>query len=73
MGDEAGFHHFETGPLPTPPLWRVPVEPATGYEDGEFRIRARTAEKAAQRARSYMGLTPTGPAERIEEDDHGSD
>lgn len=61
------MRHYEIPPLPPEPLWRVPVEPSAGYRDGEFRVRARTAEKAARRARAYMGLTPTGPAERIEE------
>lgn len=58
--------HFTISPLPPEPLWRVPVEPCVGYRDGEFRIRARNAEHAAERARSFMGLTPTGPATRID-------
>lgn len=61
-------HHYEIPPLPPEPLWRVPVEPSPGYPDGEAEIRARTAEKAAQRARTLQGLTPTGEAERIEEE-----
>lgn len=60
--------HYETGPLPSEPLWRVPVKRCSAYPDGDFRTRARTAEKAARRARTLQGLTPTGPAERVEED-----
>lgn len=63
------MRHFEIPPLPPEPLWEVPVEPATGYRDGTFRIRARTAEHAAHRARTFMGLTPTGPAERITDEE----
>lgn len=62
-------HHFEFPPLPPDPLWSVPVHPVPGYRDGEFRVRATDADEAARRARSYMGLIPTGPATRIDADD----
>lgn len=58
-------YHFTIPSLPPEPLWEVPVEPTPGYRDGTFRIRARTAQHAAERARTFMGLTPTGPATRI--------
>lgn len=61
-------HCFTIPDLPSEPLWKVPVKPAAGYRDGLFRIRAPDAEKAAQRARTLMGLQPTGPAERVQED-----
>lgn len=62
-----GVYHYEIPPLPPEPLWIVPVQPVAGFRDGEFRVRAPTAEKAAERARALMGLTPVEPAERVEE------
>lgn len=66
MNDETGSHHYESRPLPSEPQWRVPVEPTAGYRDGEFRARARTAEKAARRAKTLHGLAVTDEPERID-------
>lgn len=62
---DSGHHHFTLPPLPREPLWRVPVEPTAGYEDGELKIRAPTAKDAKRRARTLMGLTPAGEPQEV--------
>lgn len=68
---EMGRFRYTIPQLPAEPLWLVPIKPCAGFRGGEFRVRARDAKEAARRARTYMGFTPTGPAELVEEADDG--